>query len=138
MQFNQGFAYPNSNMRQVYSPQVFSPNKMVWAIGRVGAETFPTAPGETIAIFDSENPYVRIKTVDNNGRPLPLKTFKLVEEEEANVEMASAPINDLSAYVTRDELAELVSKVAKDSVDKALSEISLRPASSRKKKEVDE
>lgn len=135
MQFNQGFAYPNA--RQVY-PQAFSSNRMVWAIGRVGAETFPTAPGETIAIFDSESPYVRIKTVDNNGRPLPLKTFKLVEEDEAVAEPASEPTIDTSSFVTRDELAELVSKAAKESVDKALSEISLKPTPSKKKKGADE
>lgn len=136
MQFNQGFAYPNA--RPVYGAQSFSPNKMVWAIGRIGAETFPAAPGETLAIFDSENPYVRIKTVDNNGRPLPLKVFRLVEEDEGETQQSQEPAIDMSSYVTRDELAELVSKVTKDSVDKALSEISLKPTSTRKKKGADE
>lgn len=136
-QFN-NMAYGTPAFRGFSNPQPTSPSRMGWAIGKNGAEAYPAAPGETIAIFDSAEPYIRIKTVDVTGKPLILKTYRLVEEEEVVAETTQVPSIDTSQFVTKDELADIVSKAAKESVDKALSEISLKPTSSRKKKGDDE
>lgn len=129
---------PLPGFRTAQVAQSTSPSRMGWAIGKNGAEAYPAAPGETIAIFDSAEPFIRIKTVDLNGKPLIFKTYRLIEEEETEAEPVEIPQIDTSQFVTKDEIAAIVAKAAKDSVDKALSEISLKPTSSKKKKGDDE
>lgn len=70
--------YPQQMIEQ---PQQSSGNQsndsnslMVWVQGKAGAQSYPVARGTTLPLFDSEGDYVYIKSVDNNGIPLPLVT----------------------------------------------------------------
>lgn len=66
----------------MYNPYSQNPNYtngINWCQGDAGAKSFPVQPGTTVAIFDSEESCVYIKTVDIMGRPLPLKILDYVE-----------------------------------------------------------
>ena len=51
---------PQFNTGVTYSPT----NSFIWVQGEAGAKSYPVAPGNRIALFDSENPVVYIKSVD--------------------------------------------------------------------------
>lgn len=110
-------------------------SSFVWAIGEEGAKAYPVVPGNKVAIFDSTAPVVYIKEVALDGKPLEMEIYDLVKREQAKLE-PEVPKMDLSNYITRDEIAALVASATKTEVEKAISEISLKP--SRKKKGDDE
>lgn len=103
------------------------------------AKMYPLAPNTEGAFFDSvKDDILYKKSVDQNGRPSPLRIFRLVEIDESEINASVRPKIDLSNYITRDEMEQLVASTTQVAVDKAISEISLKPASTKKKKEVDE
>ena len=57
---------------------------MIWVQGKAGAQSYPVARGTTLPLFDSEGDYVYIKSVDNNGIPLPLVT-KVISDPPVEV-----------------------------------------------------
>lgn len=69
------------NERYFQQPaQQFTNGGITWAQGEAGAKSFPVAPGNSLAIFDSENDGIfYIKSVDISGMPLPLRTFDYIE-----------------------------------------------------------
>ena len=103
------------------------------------AKMYPLAPGTEGAFFDSgKEDILYRKSTDANGRPSQLRIFRLVEIDESEIDASLAPKIDLSKYITRDEIRELIASSTQAAVDKAISEISLKPTSSKKKKEGDE
>lgn len=142
-QINAGMANPNSfpGMSNTFSstaiPQQLTPSSsIVWVQGEAGAKAYPVAPGNRIALFDAEAPVVYVKEVDLGGRPLEMEIYDLVKRESSEPE--SAPKVDLTPYITRDEIKDIVASSVAEEVEKAISEISLKPTSTKKKKEVDE
>lgn len=110
-------------------PQMSSPlnptSSITWVIGKSGADAHPVVPGNEVALFDSTAPVVYFKKIGLDGKPEYLKVYDMVLREEKD-ESVKQP--DLSKYITRDEIFDIV--------DKAISEISLKP--SKKKKGDDE
>ena len=109
--------------------------QFVWVQGEAGAKSYPVAPGNRIALFDSENPVVYIKTVDLSGKPAEMEIFDLVKREPKPIE--EPPKVDFTTFITRDEIGKIVSDSVSKEVDKAIESLSLKPAP-KKKKEVDE
>lgn len=114
-----------------YTQPVPSAN-FIWVQGEAAAKSYPVAPGGSVLLMDSENPVLYAKSVDTNGRPLPLEIYDLVKREEA--QKAESESVDLSSYVTKDELASMISK----EVEKAISEISFKPNSKKYTKRGDD
>lgn len=142
--FNAGYGYnpyPSTQLNTgFYTPQIpqSSPNpssSFVWVQGEAGAKSYPVAPGNRIALFDSENPVVYIKSVDLSGKPAEMEIYDLVRRESKPI--VETPKVDLTNFITRDEIATLLAESVSKEVDKAISGLSLKPASKRKK-EVDE
>ena len=136
-----GYApYQNPNQFTVPPPQQTPTvnNSFIWVQGEAGAKSYPVAPGNRVALFDSENPVVYIKEVDFYGKPLEMKIFDMIERTAKPEVEPESPKIDLSNYITRDEMIESVGAAVSKEVEKAISEISLKPTSSKKKKEVDE
>lgn len=132
-QFNTtGFASQNPVVQQV-APTPSS--AFVWVQGEAGAKSYPVAPGNRVALFDSENPVVYIKSVDYSGKPAEMEIFDLVKREPKPIE--EAPKVDFSSFITRDEVVDVISASVSKEVEKAISGLSLKPAP-KKKKEVDE
>lgn len=83
----------------------------VWVQGEVGAKSFPVAPGNSVVLMDSETSKFYIKTVDMSGIPMPLRSF---EFKEIGVPEQAAPVTttpDMSQYVTKEELKEMLAKI---------------------------
>lgn len=119
------------------SPQFYAPptpsvpsSKFGWAMGEAGAQAYPVQPGETVAIFDSTAPILRMKTVGQDGKPLEMEVYDLVKREVSEATKEKDPIEE---FVTKDEIKTLVSSSVKEEVDKAISELSLKPTPKKKK-----
>lgn len=87
-------------------------NTINWVQGVEGAKAFQIAPNSNVMMLDSENDGIfYIKTSDNVGM-CSMRTFKF---EEITTTSSSAP-PDLSDYVRKDELQELIEKLIKPEV----------------------
>ena len=113
--------YPQQVVEQpqnqnVQSGQTNSNSLMVWVQGKAGAQSYPVARGTTLPLFDSEGDFVYIKSVDNNGIPLPLVTKVLsdppteTKTQEVEIIPQVTPQVDLSNYVTKETYDELLKK----------------------------
>lgn len=110
-------------------PEQTSDSYIVWVQGKAGAQSYPVRRGTTLPLFDSEGDYLYIKSVDNNGIPLPLVTKVLsdppVETKEDNVELT--PQVDMSEYVTKEKYDELKKKY--DDLEYRILELETKPTS---------
>ncbi len=104
--------------QQAQSSQQAQTGGLQWVQGEAGAKAFPVSAGQSVLLMDSENNVFYIKSTDNSGMPLPLRTFDYKERTAQSTPKAAhnAPQTaiDTSLFVTRDELekrlAELVTK----------------------------
>lgn len=110
--------YQVGQYQQVQNAQQAQTGGLQWVQGEAGAKAFPVNAGQSVLLMDSENNVFYIKSTDNSGMPLPLRTFDYKERTAQNAPKAAqnAPqaAIDTSLFVTRDELekrlAELVTK----------------------------
>lgn len=110
--------YQVGQYQQVQNTQQAQTGGLQWVQGEAGAKAFPVNAGQSVLLMDSENNVFYIKSSDNSGMPLPLRTFDYKERTAQNAPKAAqnAPqaAIDTSLFVTRDELekrlAELVAK----------------------------
>lgn len=128
-QQTQSYAWGNQ-VPEVAVPQT-QPNTFNWVQGLEAVKSYPMAPGTKMAFFDSEQPRVYIKAVDVTGKPMELEIYDLVKYEPVTEE---TPKIDTSSFMTEEKVLELIPDVVRKEVEKAMSEISLKPTSSRKKK----
>ncbi len=96
-----------------YQPQ--TQNGILWVQGEQAAKSFPVAPGNTVVLWDSENPFIHVKSVDGAGVPS-MRTFEIKERTEAKPEMPTFEFvgkEDFKALQERVEaLAEKIEKGA--------------------------
>lgn len=117
----------NSN---VQGGQTTSNSLMVWVQGKAGAQSYPVARGTTLPLFDSEGDYVYIKSVDNNGIPLPLVT-KVISDPPVEVKaevVESTTQVDMSDYVTKTSYDEMRKKY--EDLETRILELETKPNSS--------
>ena len=131
----QPFYGTNANFQN--QPQMQSPlnptSSIIWVMGKSGADAHPVVPGNEVALFDSTAPVVYLKKIGLDGKPEYLKVYDMVLRDEKE---DTAEKLDLSQYITRDEFIDLVTSTTRAEIEKAMSEISLKP--SKKKKGDDE
>lgn len=116
----------NSN---VQGGQTSSNSLMVWVQGKAGAQSYPVARGTTLPLFDSEGDYVYIKSVDNNGIPLPLVTKVISDppvEVKAEVVETTTQV-DMSDYVTKTSYDEMKKKY--EDLEMRILELETKPTS---------
>lgn len=127
----------NPNVAPVYYPTTpVTPqptqtpsSTLVWVQGEGAAKVYPVAPGNKVALFDSENPVVYIKEVDMFGKPFDMEIYDLVKREVSK----EPPEKEFKDYVTREEMLATITTTISEEIDKAMSEISLKPTSKKKK-----
>lgn len=103
---------------------------MVWVQGKAGAQSYPVGRGTTLPLFDSEGDYLYIKSVDNNGIPLPLVT-KVISDPPVEVKaeiVETIPQVDMSDYVTKQSYDELMKKYGE--LESRILELETKPKSS--------
>ena len=94
-----------------------------WVGSKIEADNWPIAPGCAVALWDSNNPVIYLRQADSTGKPS-TKVYDLVERTENPVPQQPAPKVDLSNYITRDQLEEILAERLK------------RPSKAAQKKEV--
>lgn len=70
---------------------------LIWVQGEAGAKSYLVAPGVTILLMDSEAQKFYLKSADNSGMPMPLRTFEYKE-------VGAGETVNFDKYVTKDEL----------------------------------
>lgn len=111
-------------------PEQTSNSYIVWVQGKAGAQSYPVARGTTLPLFDSEGDYLYIKSVDNNGIPLPLVT-KVISDPPTEVKTETVepvPQVDMSNYVTKDIYEDLKKKY--EDLELRIMDIETKPTSS--------
>lgn len=86
---------------QPTSPQTVG-NGIIWVQGEEGAKAYLVAPGNTVQLWDSENPVIYLKSADMSGMPS-MRVLDYAERTTAQKPPA-APTND---FVTRAEFSAL-------------------------------
>lgn len=110
--------YQVGQYQQVQSAQQAQTGGLQWVQGEAGAKAYPVNAGQSVLLMDSENDVFYIKSTDNSGMPLPLRTFdykeRTAQSTSKTAQNAPQAVIDTSLFVTRDELekrlAELVAK----------------------------
>ena len=119
---NGRYAGPQQNQVAQYSaqpvqmPQQYSyaqapapnpQNDIHWVQGSSGAKAYYVEPGKSALLMDSESNKFYIKSADQSGMPLPLRSFRYTEEaEEVESQKSGAP--DMSRYLTKDEFKTML------------------------------
>lgn len=84
---------------------------VIWVQGEAGAKSFLVAPGQSVMLMDSESEVFYIKSSDQAGIPLPLRTFDYKERMTSAQRPAQAAQNP-SEFVTRAEYDAVLAKLA--------------------------
>lgn len=104
MVFNQQPQYPNIQMQQ----RIDNNNNIIWVDGEIGARGYPLyGINNQVILLDrsGDNYTCYIKVSDSTGRTSTRK-FKMIEEFDE-----PAPQYNLSEYVKKDELQDLILSV---------------------------
>lgn len=103
-------------MPQQVPPQQMPPQPgqgaPLWVQGEAGAKSYLVAPGQSLMLMDSEAEVFYIKTTDQSGVPLPLRTFDYKERVTGTQQTAQAAQQPGEQYVTRGEYDALAAKLA--------------------------
>ena len=88
MPYYQQNNYPQFNpMQQMQQPQLMQamPDDRIFVQGEVGAKAYIVASGNTVTLWDSENPVIYRKSVNPQGVPVMQKlTYSYDEETETS------------------------------------------------------
>ena len=97
-------------LAQLRQAQSAPQNGIVWVQGEAAAKCYTVAFGASVPLFDTEGDVFYIKSVDASGMPLPLRTFKYTEvvPQSSPAALQGATAQDMSKYLTRDELNEIL------------------------------
>lgn len=79
------------------APALAQSSPINWVQGIEGAKAFPVAPGNTVLLMDSDGSCFYIKSADNCGMPMPLRTFDYKERLKA----AEKPQDGFAALAAR-------------------------------------
>ena len=125
--YSYGQQYPMQNIPQ--TPNYTAPVKgtIEWVDGEVGAKAVQIPVGTTtpVALWDTNEPVIYVRSMNQMGMPNPIKRIRYTVEEDTprqSGDMAkltggeSKP--DMSEYVRKDELSEI-----KDELLKSIREI---------------
>lgn len=90
--------YPTYN---AYQPQSW----MQWVSGEQEAFSYPVAPNNTVALWDSNRPTVYVKQADATGKP----TIKILDYTERSASVSAAGGSNNTSYATKSDI-EAISK----------------------------
>lgn len=94
-------------------------NGIVWVQGIEGAKAHPVAAGQAVLLMDSDSNCLYLKSADNTGLPS-LRIFDYTERTSAPTKDETVDLSgfiskdDISHYVTKDELKKAVSDLKKE------------------------
>ena len=98
--------YPNYQQMNAYQQpyqQQRQQSGVIWVQGEAAAKSYLVAPGSTVALWDSEEKVIYLKSADVSGMP----SMKILDYTIRGGEKAEP----LKEYATKSELAALEEKV---------------------------
>lgn len=123
--------YPNYNptypsyqqpIQPTQTPQSTTPNPtLVWVQNEDEAQKYPLSVGQSIFLMNQSDNYIYMKSVDQLGKTTFMKK-RLVDETDDNNNSI-----DLSEYIRREELEDLITDKIQKEVEKRVSQISFKP-----------
>lgn len=108
-QFRQNYQPPMIAQTMPQSASPMAGSAMVWVPGFQAAQEYLVAPNSAVALWDSNAPVVYLKQADSSGKPS-LTIYDLVERTAPRA-APEAPQIDTSAFITREEFAQLAERV---------------------------
>ena len=95
--------------QQSFAPAAPMQSNVIGVDGEVGAKAFQIPSGATgpIALWDTNDNVIYMRTFNSAGMPNPLKKLRYVEEEPVQNLPAQSGGMDPNQYVTKDEFASL-------------------------------
>lgn len=108
-----------------YQPQPTVQRKVDFVQGRAAAEVFAVNAGEEAILIDMDNPFVYRKARGFDNKLEPMQIFDLVPHVE-NTEQQ--PQINLDGYVKIEQVEDMI----KEEVEKKMSEITLKPATTKR------
>lgn len=82
---------------------------ILWVSGKGEADSYLVAPNSAVALWDANNPVIYLRQADSTGKPS-TKVYDLVERVDNQPARNFAPQVDLSQYITRDELENILAE----------------------------
>lgn len=76
---------------------------LIWVQGEAGAKSYLVAPGNTLALWDSENQVIYLKSSDQSGMP----SMRVLDYTERTQGMRPNPMSQPTDYIRRDEFDKL-------------------------------
>jgi hypothetical protein len=104
-----------SNMGPAGAPQN---GWIIWVSGKAEADGYPVAPNSAVALWDANNPVIYLRKADSTGKPATV-VYDLVERTDNPAPRQAAPQVDLSQFITRDQLEDILSERLKRPVKAA-------------------
>lgn len=112
-----------------------APSSIIWINGINEAATYPVAPNNAVALWDSSAPTIYLKQADPSGKPT-IKIFDLVERTQTPVETPKKEEVKLHDYATKNDLDGL--KMAAEGEIGSLRERIEKMSHTKRNKEDDE
>ena len=103
------YSSQHNNQQQQISTQ----NNIIWVKGKENARSMQLPPNSTVILLDSEVGKFYIKTTDDIGLGK-IRVFNYTEEPDVETTQTSIPNIDLSNYVTKQQLQEIVKEMKKE------------------------
>ncbi len=94
--------------QQMQTDQRQNGDGRIWVQGEIGAKAYLVAPGNTVALWDSEQQLIWLKTVMPNGVPSMAKLTYSID----NPTPAPAPAQNVD-YITRAEFEKRIAELTK-------------------------
>ncbi len=124
--------YQQAFTQQQIQPQSQSPILFAWVQSEEEGLKFPLSAGQSIFLMNQNADYLYMKSIDQLGKTTFIKK-RLVDETE-NKE----PAVDLTGYIRKDELEDMINEKIQEEVERRVSEISFKPTKSKRKYDVEE
>lgn len=107
-------------LTQLRQAQAQPQNSIIWVQGEGAAKSYAIPFGASVPLFDTEGDVFYIKSVDASGMPMPLRTFKYTEvfPQAAPAAPQITETQDMSKYLTRDQLVEILAEMGVVARDK--------------------
>lgn len=112
-----------------------APSSIIWINGINEAATYPVAPNNAVALWDSSAPTIYLKQADPSGKPT-IKIFDLVERTQKPVDDPKKEEVKLPDYATKNDLDGL--KMAMEGEIGSLRERIEKMSHTKRNKEDDE
>lgn len=105
---------------------------LAWIKDEKEAVDFPLSPGQSIFLMTRDETYLYAKACDQLGKTTLLKK-RLIDETDVQEQKV-----DLTDYIRKEEIENLIIDRVQSEVEKKMSEISFKPTKARKQVIIDE